>query len=350
MPIKVIGHLFFLSLTLPRVLIASKYDIVHIQGHVPAFFFFMPLLKLRRKQIFWTIHDVNLRPSYTGIKGDLEQLYMRTTTQPTILGRYADVIIVHSIFLKKQLASKGVHQNKIHVIPHFDYRYLLDRIHIGNRIENNYTESENRGRYVYSVLQVLLLFSHVYTWTIFTIVAVIFLLVLLKLNYYRKQSIVLLLLVVLSSVVIDVARTTITGFSGGIEADIAVSKSVGAGFNQFSLRWSNLVYATQVYLGGQLSNPIILVLCLYWLFRADLRQQSSIFIVVFFSLGFLPLFIGDIVIQSRVFYDIPFQIPAAIALTYLWRQSNGTLLLLPIGIWLIAISINAASNYYFVPP
>ena len=75
---------------------------------------------------------------------------------------------------------------------------------------------------VYSMLIVLLLFTHVYTWTILAIVMGIFLAVLLKFNYYSRKSIILLLLVVSSSVVIDVARMTITGSSSGIVSDIAM--------------------------------------------------------------------------------------------------------------------------------
>ena len=204
---------------------------------------------------------------------------------------------------------------------------------------------------MYSVLIILLLFAHVYTWTIFTIVSSIFLLVLYKLKYYRTQSIILLLSVVLFSVVIDIARSTITGSVGGIEGDIALSKGgQGVGLGQFIQRWSNLVYTTQVYLGGQLSNPIILVLGVCWLFYCKLSEQTTIFLIIFFSLGLLPIFLGEILIQGRVFYDIPFQIPCAISITYLKRYSNGTLLLLSIGVWLVAMSVYATSNFNFLPP
>jgi hypothetical protein len=207
-----------------------------------------------------------------------------------------------------------------------------------------------RNLAIYSALIALLLFTHVYTWTVFTIVTIIFLVVLLKLNYYQRHSIFLLLLVILSSIAIDIARTTITGTSGGIEGDLIVSKHFGAGLDQFNQRWTNLVYAIQVHLGGQLSNPIILILGLYWILRCKLSALSSIFLVVFLSVGILPLFVGSVTIQSRLFYDLPLQIPAAMALTYLKKKPYGTMLLFPIGIWLIAISINAASNFYFLPP
>jgi hypothetical protein len=180
------------------------------------------------------------------------------------------------------------------------------------------------------------------------IVTAIFLMVLFKLNYYRRKSIILLLLIIMSTVAIDIVRSSTISNGGGIEEDIGVSNYYGTGLQQFVQRWSNLVYTTQIYLAGQFSNPIILMLGLYWLFRSKLLEQSSIFLVIFFSLGVIPLFIGSVVIQARVFYDIPFQISAAISLSYLRKQSS--LFLVAIGIWLVAISVSAASNFYFVPP
>src|SRR6187431_1236699 len=45
----------------------KKYDIVHVQGYLPMFFLLIPMLKLKRKQIFLTIHDVDLMPSSAGV-------------------------------------------------------------------------------------------------------------------------------------------------------------------------------------------------------------------------------------------------------------------------------------------
>ncbi|HET6717256.1 MAG TPA: hypothetical protein VFG90_09000 [Nitrososphaeraceae archaeon] len=39
--------LFFLALF--RILTREKYDIVHVQGHLPMFFLFIPVLKLKKK-------------------------------------------------------------------------------------------------------------------------------------------------------------------------------------------------------------------------------------------------------------------------------------------------------------
>jgi hypothetical protein len=209
---------------------------------------------------------------------------------------------------------------------------------------------DNRINFViYTMSFILLLFTHVYTWSMLAIVTGIFLIVILKLKYYQRRSIILLLLVVFSSVIIDIARMNITGSSGGIEKDIEISHS-GIGLQQFALRWNNLIDTTLRFFNGLFGNSIILALGLYWLFKTNYLDPSSIFLMIFLSIGILPIFVGDETVQSRVFYNIPFQIPAAIGLTYIKKNVNGTLILLPICIWLLAISIRAVSNNYFVPP
>jgi hypothetical protein len=199
---------------------------------------------------------------------------------------------------------------------------------------------------VFSVLIVLLLFSHVYTWSILVIVMGVFLAIMLKLNHYRRQSIVLLLLVVLASVIIDVARTTITSSASGIERDIEVAKVTGVGPEQFALRWSNLLRTIYSYVGGQFSNFIIFTLGLYWLFRSSIREPATIFLITYLSIGLFPFLLGDYRIQTRVFYDIPFQIPDGIALYFIRKQAISSVMLLPICIGLIGTSITAISNFY----
>jgi hypothetical protein len=201
---------------------------------------------------------------------------------------------------------------------------------------------------VYSVLMMLLVFSHANTWTIFAMFEGLFLVVIYKMNYYNRKNIILILIVVLSSVAIDVVRSSLTGTSGGIASDVALASVSGTA--QLTSLWSNIVDTTQFYSGGQFSNFIIFALGLYWLFRSNWRQVSDIFVLLFLALAVLPLLVGDSVIQSRVLYDIPFQIPAAIGLTYLWRHTNGILMTIPICIWLFVISIRMVTNFYYISP
>ncbi|HET6458121.1 MAG TPA: hypothetical protein VFG24_04505 [Nitrosopumilaceae archaeon] len=201
---------------------------------------------------------------------------------------------------------------------------------------------------VYYALLMLLVFTHAYTWTILALFTGIFLGVMYKMNSFPKKSIIVLLIIVLASVAVDVARSSLTGNSGGIEGDISLARLAGTG--QSALLWTNLTDTAQNYAGGLFGSFIIFTLGVYWIFRSNSRELSSIFILIFLVMAVLPLLFGDVVIQSRMLYDIPFQIPAAIGLTYLKMRTNGMLLILPICIWVLAMSIRDVSNFYFISP
>lgn len=225
-------------------------------------------------------------------------------------------------------------------------------------------DSRMRNLVIYAVLLIVTLFSHVYTWSIIVIVSGVFLSVYLakanllshrndgKLSTYepRKKVIVLLLLVLFCTVVIDVGRTIATGSSGGIEGDLQIGKR-SVGLDQFALRWNNLAYTTTTYVGGIFANFLILGLGIYWLLASKMSERHNVFILIFLSVGILPFLFGDWIIQTRVLYDIPFQIPAALAIFYAIKQNiDARLRIIPIYIWLITISIISVSNFYLILP
>jgi len=109
-----------------KAIVTARYDLVHIQGHSYLFFLFVPLLKLKRKPIYWTIHDVDFRPTSPGIRGKLESLQISLLCQNEWLSRRVDAIIVHGSRLKDRLVSMGLSESKVYVVPHFDYKYLLE--------------------------------------------------------------------------------------------------------------------------------------------------------------------------------------------------------------------------------
>jgi alpha-maltose-1-phosphate synthase len=116
---------FLLFFPLLKGIATTSYDIVHIQGHSYLFFLFVPLLELKRKPIYWTMHDVDFRPTSPGIRGRLESLQVRLLCQNGYLTRKVNAIVVHGTKLKYALISRGISENKICVIPHLDYGYLL---------------------------------------------------------------------------------------------------------------------------------------------------------------------------------------------------------------------------------
>jgi hypothetical protein len=205
---------------------------------------------------------------------------------------------------------------------------------------------------VYFILVIFLLLSHVYAWSMLVAVTALFLIVMLKLNYYgSRRNLILLLLVILSPVLIDAIRTSTTGSIRGISFAVEFSQS-DLGFKQLASFRANLLDTTQHWLGGLFGNFIILALGFYWLIKADHRSPHNIFIMIFLSVGIIPLLFSGWTLQTRVFYNIPFQIPAAIGLYYIieQQQKKGIMILLPISIWLIAVSIIAVSNFYPIAP
>jgi alpha-maltose-1-phosphate synthase len=124
--IRGIIRVFLLFFILFAVLVRSNYDIVHVQEHLPTFFLFIPVLKLRKKQICWTLHDVDMFNPATGINGRLQVVFTKIVSQPTLMTKYVDKILVHASSLREQMIAKKINRNKINVIRHFDYQYVLE--------------------------------------------------------------------------------------------------------------------------------------------------------------------------------------------------------------------------------
>jgi hypothetical protein len=198
---------------------------------------------------------------------------------------------------------------------------------------------------MFSLLLIALLFTHVHTWSVIVVVMSVFLITMIKAKHYYKKRIVLLFIILSSSVVLDIVKTSITGSMTGIEKDIEFAKATGTGLEQFTIRWSNLTRSVYSFLGGQFSNFIIFSLGLYWLFQSNTRDISSVFLMIFLSTGLIAFLIGDYRVQARIFYDIPFQIPAAIALSSLRKSVTASLISIPICIWLIGLTIRSVSNF-----
>jgi hypothetical protein len=173
-----------------------------------------------------------------------------------------------------------------------------------------------------------LLFSHIYTWLVSALVIFTFLSVMLKMNSYPKRNVTLLLLVVISSSAIVVTRTAMTEWSydGGILGTglYPVDAHQQIGLNQFTLRWDNLERTMHTFVSGQFSNFIILGLGLYSLYRSNWREPSTIFLMIFLSTGIFGFMFENWETQTRVFYDIPFQIPAGIGLAMILNKARRT--------------------------
>ena len=190
----------------------------------------------------------------------------------------------------------------------------------------------------------ILLFVHVYTWTIITIFILLFLTLSAIKHKFQKKLIFFSFLVVASSVGADFLRSYAFGLELGVERDLSIAESADAGFSQFAVRWDNLVRTIQVHTGGFYGNFIFLTLVLSGLLIARSNASVWLFVGSFVSVGILPLFFGNVIIMSRVIYDIPFQIPAAISLAALSRTSYGLFRVTTILFTMMTVSILLVSN------
>jgi hypothetical protein len=216
---------------------------------------------------------------------------------------------------------------------------------------------------VFSILLIGVLFTHVYTWTVLAAVSGTFLVVMLLVvlwnkkkkrdknsnisNHFTKRRIIWLLVAILLSIVVDVTRVSLTSSSGGVEQDIQLA-GTNFGLEQFNMRWRILIATMHDSLGGVFSNFIILILALFWVLKSNMREPSTIFLMIFLSVGLLPLYIGSLTLQTRLFYDIPFEIPAAIALYYISTRSGSMLVTVAACTWLVAVSLVTLMNYYLI--
>jgi len=161
---------------------------------------------------------------------------------------------------------------------------------------------------------------------------------------YDKKRIALIFLIIMVTIAFDSGKSIFTDARSGIERDVSFISNNTSYLNLFSV-WPNLSQTSLVYVGGLFGNFLIFSLCIYWLLRSDIRKMPNLFIAIFLSIGILPILFGGEVIQSRVLYNISFQIPAAIALVYLSNQHRGALLAFSIAIWILVMSIQAVINF-----
>jgi len=229
----------------------------------------------------------------------------------------------------------GLYANWLALIfGYFSIVFLLRFLKRGDRV--NYL--------AFSILWFLMMLSHNHTWTMLFAFASIFLIVTWRLGIFEKKKVALVFVIIIASVAFDSGKSLMTdadsgfGWGGNIASD-------DVSFLNLTTIWNNLTQTSLVYAGGIFGNFLILSLCIYWLFRSNFREMPNLFIAIFLSIGFLSILFGGEIIQSRVLFNIPFQIPAAIGLFYLANQHRGKLLVLAVSIWILTISLHTIINF-----
>jgi hypothetical protein len=188
-----------------------------------------------------------------------------------------------------------------------------------------------------SLLLIMILFTHPYTWSPVLISTLIFLLVTVSGNIQRKALMLLrsILIVAVPNLIVENLKTSLFNSVGGLAGDYAIA-SVGISFQQFLLRFFNLDFTFSTYVGGYLANPFVILLsavCILIYPQIRFVKMMGAFIVAIS----IPTLFGDFLIQSRLVYLIPFPILAALALTRLSQISVLKRTLIPLAFF---ISLN----------
>jgi hypothetical protein len=207
----------------------------------------------------------------------------------------------------------------------------------------------------YAALTLVMLF-HVYTWGYVILVTVLFIFISyfgLRSIHIRKVQLIkvmaILSAVVVASILTDYAKSSYFGVSTGISRDSFVA---GSSFDlaNFNSRWETLDFTLGAYVGGFLSNPIIMMLALIWTFKNSyLRGFDRLVFASLFILT-IPILFGTIVIQARILYLVPLYIPAIMILLAQKRDKLVTYSIVALVLAMAVYALRAVANLYLVLP
>jgi len=217
------------------------------------------------------------------------------------------------------------------------------------------TKHQTRNITLFAIFTILIMLFHNFMWAYFISVLVIFLMWSAVQRIREKKSIqiiILLSIVIAGIVAIDVLKSEFTEASGGFENDISVALLHSDVFSVQEL-WINLDKAFKNYMGGFLTNSLVLLLLFLWTLKADYAKVSTKFILSMLFVALIPVLFGDFLIQSRFVYLIPIQIPASIIMWKIYKNqkiSFGKPLFYAILLIQINYALHAMANMHFSLP
>jgi hypothetical protein len=211
---------------------------------------------------------------------------------------------------------------------------------------------------LFAALTLAMLF-HVYTWGYLVLVVLLFTFIsylfLRKSRTVRKKEllkvIAILVSVIIASILADYAKSSYFGISSGFSRD---SFLAGRSFDlgNFNSRLETLDFTLKVYVGGFISNPVILMLAVVWAIKTSyLRAFDRLMFSTIFILS-IPILFGTTVIQARMLYVVPLYIPAFMTLLNTPERENRAILysLVAIVLSLAVSALRATANLYLVVP
>jgi hypothetical protein len=204
----------------------------------------------------------------------------------------------------------------------------------------------------------LTMLLHIYTWGFVILATILFTgisYISLRNSHFvirRKllEVIAILATVVLASIIADYAKSSYFAVSSGLSRDSFVA---GGSFNleNFHFRWENLDFTLRTYLGGSLTNPVLLVLALVWLFRANYVNGFDRMLYSMFFILVIPILFGNSGIQARILYVIPLFIPSIAATVSGRENSRGRVMVFFVVLLSLSVyALHALANLYLVVP
>lgn len=214
----------------------------------------------------------------------------------------------------------------------------------------------NRSRstmLLFSLFSVLALLTHTYTWILSLSMIAIFVVFSLADYRVRKESIskiLVIFLIIFGIFSIQIFRSMI-GPAELLHQETEIADE-RFGLENYGSRWGNLRYAFGVFVGGFLTNILLIALALAWIFlRADHRVPFDRFIICTLFLILVPFIVGDFTMQSRIMYNSLVTIPAGIMIaTMLQTGPINRIAAIAILLFFAEYTIRALSNMYLVLP
>jgi len=165
------------------------------------------------------------------------------------------------------------------------------------------------------ILSLMVLLTHNFTWTLVTVVAALLLLTYIPQGrdsrLFWRTRFLPYAMVILVSLTVDLAKTWLIGLPGGIVNDYVIASS-HIGIEQLLRRWLNLSVTITTYVGGMFANPVMLGLAFGGLFAVRYSNGFERAMLIWLLVGFVPVLFGTTLVQTRLLYNLPVHVLAAL--------------------------------------
>jgi len=186
------------------------------------------------------------------------------------------------------------------------------------------TKNLSRNIVLFAVFAILVMLFHNFLWAYF-ITVLVFLLVwstIQKILSKKNLRIIFLLSLTIGGIIIiDVVKSELTDSIGGFERNFGVAVMHG-NITEPQKIWENLEKAFHNYMGGFLTNSMVLLLLFIWTLKADYTNISDKFFLSMLFVALIPVLFSDFIAQSRLVYIIPIQIPASIIMYRIYKNTK----------------------------